>query len=168
MSDVYTDLKKGTFLRCGKTRIRLSEDMRGDWAHVDYVRKDGQRVQNRIGWSGCLSKDEWTIEDAPSNERFAKTEAFIEEDNDAQVRRASGWSQPEGADKGRACFLALGTSETCINCGEHVSRHYDDHAKSKALHYFCVKRDESKGITGRSKRSLRRLIKDLLKHLISS
>ena len=93
---------------------------------------------------------------------------ILEEDNDAQVRRASGWSQPEGADKGRACFLALGTSETCINCGEHVSRHYDDHAKSKALHYFCVKRDESKGITGRSKRSLRRLIKDLLKHLISS
>ena len=104
MSDVYTDLKKGTFLRCGKTRIRLSEDMRGDWAHVDYVRKDGQRVQNRIGWSGCLSKDEWTIEDAPSNERFAKTEAlraFIKAEGPGRVAKyiigGSVWYLSEAA-----------------------------------------------------------------------
>lgn len=61
MTERHVDLPRGTILTKGKgLRIKIRE-MRGDWAYVEHVRKDGERDQRYTGWSGCLGKD-WSIE----------------------------------------------------------------------------------------------------------
>lgn len=57
--DRHMDLPAGTVLTLGKMRIKVL-DMKGDFGHVEHVRKDGAPDRRYGRWSGCVGRD-WTI-----------------------------------------------------------------------------------------------------------
>lgn len=63
---VHRNLKAGTVLRCGNSRILLKQDMDDLWAYAIAARKDGQPDGRFIGWSGSLRVADYTIESAPA------------------------------------------------------------------------------------------------------
>lgn len=58
----WSDLPAGTIVRRRGTSARyLVHSMQGDFAAVYRVRKDGQRDQRYLGWSGGLRVDSYEV-----------------------------------------------------------------------------------------------------------
>jgi hypothetical protein len=58
--EFYKGLPAGTYMvRIDGIRVRLIEDMKGEWAYVEPVKADGTRDRRQHGWSGSLRLDLW-------------------------------------------------------------------------------------------------------------
>ena len=69
ISTKHENLPAGTVLvHVGGSRVRLLEPMRGNWAYVAPIRKDGERDRRRRGWSGSLPVGLWRVEPPATRE----------------------------------------------------------------------------------------------------